>query len=138
MTIFRDEENSKFVLTRMKQYLREFNISMIAYCLVPYHYQILVRQNGDDPAGYLPQRVFNSYTKAFNRRYAHSATLFEGRYKAIHVVSDSQLRHLCRYIHANPIKDGIVDNLADWPFSNYLEWIGLRQGTLVDFEFISS
>ncbi|MFN2187766.1 MAG: transposase, partial [Candidatus Promineifilaceae bacterium] len=45
-------------------------------------------------------------------------------------------RHLCRYIHANPVKDGIVHNVEDWPYSNYLEWIGLRHGSLVDRNFI--
>jgi hypothetical protein len=47
------------------------------------------------------------------------------------------LLHLCRYIHANPVKDGFVADPGDWPDSNYLEWIGKRSGTLVDKEFIS-
>ncbi len=111
---------------------------MIAYCLLPNHYHLLVRQQRDVPAELLPQRVFNSYTKAYDNRYEHRGTLFEGRYKVVHVVSDSHLRHLCRYIHNNPVKDIIVDNLVDWPFSNYPEWIGLRQGTMVDFEFIEA
>jgi len=46
-------------------------------------------------------------------------------------------RQLCRYIHANPVKDGLVEHLEEWPYSNYLEWIGLRQGTLVDRDFIA-
>lgn len=136
VTIFRDGENYLFALSRIKKYLRESDLAMIAYCLMPNHYHLLVRQQSEDPAGLLPQRVFNSYTKAYNHRYAHSGTLFEGRYKAVHVVSDSHLRHLCRYIHANPVKDGMVSNLVDWPYSNYLEWIGLRQGILVDYKFI--
>jgi hypothetical protein len=40
--------------------------------------------------------------------------------------------HVCRYIHANPVKDGLVDKAAAWPYSNYLEWVGEREGTLVD------
>ena len=44
--------------------------------------------------------------------------------------------HLCRYIHANPVKDGLVADPADWPYSNYLEWIGERNGMLVDRDFI--
>jgi putative transposase len=78
--------------------------------------------------GRLPQLVFNSYGKAYNKRYDHSGTLFEGRYKAKHVDSDCYLRHLCRYIHANPVKDGLVEHLEEWPYSNYLEWNGLGCG----------
>jgi hypothetical protein len=29
-----------------------------------------------------------------------------------------------------------VADPADWPYSNYLEWIGLREGTLYDPEFV--
>ncbi len=84
-----------------------------------------------------PQRVFNSYSKAYNKRYDHSGTLFEGRYKAKHVDSDAYLRHLCCYIHANPVKDGLVEHIEEWPYSNYLEWMGLRSGILVDRQFVA-
>jgi len=61
---------------KLKNYFEQ--IRLIAYCLMPNHYHFLVRQDGDQPAGLLPQRVFNSYTKAYNKRYEHSGTLFEG------------------------------------------------------------
>lgn len=137
VTIFREETNYLFVLARMKKYMRELQITIIAYCLMPNHYHFLVRQDGDVQAGLWPQRIFNSYSKAYNNLYGHSGTLFEGRFKAKPVTTDRYLRHLCRYIHANPVKDGIVQHLEEWPYSNYLEWIGLRQGSLVDREFIA-
>src|SRR5690606_15863497 len=87
-------------------------------------------------AGNLPQYVFNSYTKAYNKKYEHSGTLFEGRFRAKPIQTSSHLLHLCRYIHGNPVKDGLVANPADWPYSNYLEWIGERNGVLVDPTFI--
>jgi putative transposase len=103
---------------------------------MPTHYHILCRQNGEQPAGNLPQLVFNSYTKAYNNLYKHSGTLFEGKFRAKAIQSDSHLFHLCRYIHGNPVKDGLVTDPRDWPYSNYSEWIGERDGTLVDHEFI--
>ena len=136
ITIFREEKNYLFVLLSIKKYLEEFDLSMIPYCLMPNHYHFLVRQNGDVKAGLLPQRVFNSYTKAYNKIYDHCGTLFERRYQAIHIDNDSYSRHLCRYIHANPVKDGMAIAPEYWSFSNYQEWIGKRKGTLVDHDFI--
>jgi REP element-mobilizing transposase RayT len=132
LRLFREADNYAFVIRKIQKYRQELNIAIIAYCLMPNHYHFLVRQDGESPAGLLPQRVFNSYTKAYNKRYDHSGTLFEGRYKAKHVTTDAYLLHLCRYIHANPVKDGLCEHVADWPYSNYREWIGLRNGTLVD------
>jgi putative transposase len=62
--------------------------------------------------------------------------LFEGSYKVALVNNESYLLHLCRYIHANPVKHGLVTDVAAWPYSNYLEWVGERNGTLVDHDFV--
>ena len=134
--IFREEDNWLFVLRKVKEYCRMLSLTPIAYCLMPNHYHFLIRQQGDHGAGLLPQRVFNSYTKAFNKRYGRSGTLFEGNYKALAVTEEAHLLHLCRYIHANPAKDGLVADVAGWPYSNYLEWVGERAGTLVDRAFV--
>jgi putative transposase len=136
LSIFQEEDNYLFVLHKMKHYCRTLALTPIAYCLMPNHYHWLIRQDGEHRAGLLPQRVFNSYTKAYNKRYGHSGTLFEGNYKVVHVQDEVHLLHLCRYIHANPVKDGLVASLVDWPYSNYPEWVNIRDGTLVDRSFI--
>ena len=137
-SIFREAGNYLFVIGKIKEYALKFQTAVIAYCLMPTHYHILARQDGQAPAGNLPQFVFNSYTKAYNLKYSHSGTLFEGRFRAKPIQTKSHLLHLCRYIHGNPVKDGLVADPADWQYSNYLEWIGEREGSLVDREFIQS
>ena len=134
--IFREEDNYVFVLRKIKHYVRELALTPIAYCLMPNHYHLVVRQDGQERAGLLPQRVFNSYTKAYNKKYDHSGTLFQGPYRAIRLDSEPHLLHLCRYIHANPVKDGLASTPDDWPWSNYREWIGERPGTLLDRAFV--
>ncbi len=83
------------------------------------------------------QRFSISYTKAVNKRYNRVGSLFQGPFQAKHIHKESHLLHLCRYIHNNPVKDGLVAEPTDWPYSNYLEWIGAREGTLYSPGFIS-
>lgn len=135
-SIFREPDNYIFVLQKLKQYCHELALTPIAYCLLPNHYHFFIRQDGEQDAGLLPQRIFNSYSKAYNKRYDHSGTMFESHYKVITVQTESYALSVCRYIHANPVKHGIVTDLREWPYSNYLEWIEERPGTLVDREFI--
>lgn len=106
--IFHDEDNYFFVLRKVKEYCDKLMLTIIAYCLMPNHYHFLVRQDGDIAAGKLVQRVFNSYSKAYNKRYQHSGTLFEGPYEARIIDQESYLLHLCRYVHTNPVKDGLA------------------------------
>jgi putative transposase len=136
LRIFQEPTNYLFVMRKIKEHAKANQISMIAYSLMPTHYHFLVRQDGDKPAGNLPQSVFNSYSKAYNKMYSHSGTLFEGRFRAKVIQADSHLLHLCRYIHGNPVKAGLVADPAEWPYSNYREWIEARSSTLVDREFI--
>jgi REP element-mobilizing transposase RayT len=136
-TLFREPTNFLYTIEKLQKYRLEYRVSVIAYCLMPNHYHLLLRQDGNKPAGNVPQSVFNSYSKAYNLKYSHSGTLFEGRFRAKPVQTTAHLLHLCRYIHGNPVKDGLVSDPADWPWSNYLEWIGERNGTLIDREFIN-
>ena len=113
---------------------------MIAYCLLPNHYHFLVRQDGEIPISMTMQSIFNSYSKAFNRQQKRTGTLFESPFKSILVDSQEYLLHLCRYIHRNPIagKRPLVKDLSNWPYSNYPEWLGVRDGGLIDRNFIAN
>lgn len=99
---------------------------------MPNHYHFLVRQDGEFPAGLLPQRIFNSYSKAYNKKYGHDGTLFTDHYHIKQIEETSHLLHLCRYIHGNPVKDGLVSNPSDWEYSNFKEYLGRRKGSLFD------
>ncbi len=134
--IFREADNYRFLLSRVKDYSTRFNITVIAYCLLPNHYHFLLRQEGLESISKFVQRTFNSYTKAFNKAFQRTGTLFEGPFKSIHIDNDSHLIHLCRYIHRNPLEAGLIVDLLDWPYSNYLEWVGRRSGTLYDARFV--
>jgi putative transposase len=134
--IFRKEENYRYLLRRLRKYIVELDISVIAYCLMPNHYHFLFRQNGATSVGRCVQLLFNSYTKAFNVIHRRTGTLFEGPFKAIEVADPEYLKRLCRYIHLNPVKADLVKKPQDWEFSNYRDWIGLRDDLLVDRAFI--
>ena len=136
-SIFVEEGNYIYVLQKMRQYSEKYDISILAYALLPNHYHFLLWQKGEHPARYLPQYTFNAYTKAFNKRYEHSGTLFQGPFRAIEVTRELYLLNLARYIHANPVLHGLVDDPGQWAFSNYLEWVGERNGRLVDRDFVA-
>ena len=136
LSIFHQSQDYLEVLALMWEYGRKFSLQILAYCLLPNHYHFLVRQDDTPRASLLPQRIFNSYSKKYNLRYQHSGTIFQGRARAKPVYDEFYLLHLCRYIHANPVLHGLVQTLDEWPYSNYFEWIGKRNGRLQDRTFI--
>ncbi len=135
--IFRNDADYVFLLKYLRRMSESHNITVIAYCLMSNHYHFLLRQNRDIAISKLMQALFNIYSKAFNAKYNHTGTIFEGPYKAIAIEQTPHLLHLCRYIHRNPLEAGMVVQLEQWHFSNYAEFIGVRNGVLVDREFVA-
>jgi putative transposase len=136
LPIFASAENYTYLLRKIKQLVQELALTMLAYCLMPTHYHFVLRQDGDEPISRSVQRLFGAYTQAYNRQKGRSGPLFEGRFRHVRVDRDEYAVHLCRYVHLNPIQAGLVDRPEQWVYSNYLEWIGGRPGTLIDTGFV--
>jgi putative transposase len=134
-SIFSSNENYRFLIRRVKDFLPSYPIRILAYVLMPNHYHFLVGVDKDGALAPFFQRLFNSYSQAFNRQQNRTGTLFEGRAKSILIDDSSYVYALVRYIHLNPVVAGLVREPGDWKFSNYLEWIGVRNGELFDAKF---
>ena len=131
--IFFERENYLFFLRRFRHYLVDSTLDVNAYCLMPNHYHFLVNLRQRDFSQKM-QAFTLSYTKAMNKRYRRCGSIFQSRFQAILVDSDAYLLHLSRYIHLNPVKAGLVKRPEDWEFSSYVDYVGLRQGTLPTME----
>jgi putative transposase len=136
--IFYNPSDYLFALDLIQKYFKEYFISIIAYCLMPNHYHFLLRQDGDLPLCEAIRDTFNTYVQGLNKKAKRHGALFQGRFNAIMINDEEYLIHLCRYIHRNPIDSfkPLVGRLEDWAYSNYPEWIGRRNGKLVDRNFV--
>ena len=134
--IFFNDASYAYCLRLCKQYAEEYGVTFIAYCLMPNHYHFLIRQETDTPPSRFMGALFSTYVQAVNAQQQRKGALFGGRFCHVSVGEEEYLTHLCRYIHLNPVKANLVDQPSAWPYSNYLEWIGRRAGTLVDRTFI--
>jgi putative transposase len=63
--------------------------------------------------------LFNAYTKAMNKAYGRTGSLFEHPFHRILIDNPEYFLRLVTYIHQNPQKHGLVDNFCEWPYSSY-------------------
>ncbi len=110
-------------------------VEIIAYCLMPTHIHLLLRQAADNGVSRFVCRSLNSYSKYFNITNNRRGPLWETRFKNARVTSDEQLLHLTRYIHLNPTSAGLAQKPEDWEFSSYHEYLNGKQTvrTLTNF-----
>ena len=69
------------------------------------------------------QRLQTRYASYFKAKYKHRGKVFEKRYKAILVDTDTYALDLARYIHRNPVGP-IVQDPASWTYSSYRSYLG--------------
>lgn len=129
-TIFIDAQDYHTFQKYLKEYLSpelgtdphslSKEVDLLAFCLMPNHYHLLVRQYTIYGITKLIRAVCTNYSMYFNKKYDRVGTLFQGRYKAVLIENDRYLLHLSRYIHLNPYTGSVPKNYAYSSYSYYL------------------
>lgn len=110
-------------------------IELLAYCLMPNHFHLLIRQNSKQAIKSFMQSLNTRYVMFFNKKFSRVGTLFQGSYKAVLIENESYLLHLSRYIHLNPLE--LTDDLAS-AYSSYADYLEARKTKWVNIEPILS
>lgn len=111
-------------------------VDIVCYCLMPNHFHLLVKQLQEGGITELMRKLLLSATKYRNTKYSHQGSLFQVPFKAVHIETDEQLIHVSRYIHLNPLVSLLVKDLKFYPWSSYLDYIGMPNNTLIKKEEI--
>lgn len=114
-------------------------IDLLAYCLMPNHFHLLVKQRDRENIIEFIRKICTNYAMYFNKKYKRIGTLFQGRYKASLIDSNIYLLHLTRYIHQNPLE--IIKSwqeLITYPYSSYPNYLGIfNQGWIKPEEILT-
>jgi REP element-mobilizing transposase RayT len=121
--IYEDAVDREAYLKILASVITQFNWVCYAYCLMGNHYHLLI-QTPDGNLSKGMRQLNGVYTQFYNRQHRKTGHLYQGRYKAILVDQDSYLLELSRYIVLNPVKAGIVQRVAQWPWSSYPAMVG--------------
>ena len=90
-----------------------------AYCLMTNHVHLLVTPERQDSASRMMKHLGQRYVQYINRTYQRSGTLWEGRFKSCLAQSERYVLGCYRYIELNPVRAGMVEHPADYPWSSY-------------------
>lgn len=114
---------ARFNPSNQPQLLRR-RIEILAYCLMPNHFHLLVRQVADNGISKCLGQLSNSYTKYFNTKYKRVGPLFQGNFKAVLIETTEQLLHISRYIHLNPYVSKLINSDSIYQYSSFNEYLG--------------
>lgn len=129
--IFEDDEDKYKFLEILKHFKSICKYELYSYCLMSNHIHILL-QELDDTVSVALKRISASYVLWYNKKYDRSGHLFQERFKSEPVNDEGYFIRVIRYIHQNPIKAGMVNNILEARWTSHYEYIS--EPNLIDID----
>ena len=119
---------------------RDRFVEISAFCFMPNHIHLLVKQVKDGGISKFMQKVGIGLSKYLNKKYERKGHVFQDAFKSVRIENDKQLMTVFNYIHVNPLslyepgwkETGISDInesfkfLEDYKWSSYQDYIGKK------------
>jgi len=105
--------------------------TILAWCLMGNHFHLVLKTRDVDLWRSMA-RLQGTVSRHYNRRHGYLGRLWQSRYRARVIDSDSYFRQVIAYVHLNPVAAGVVDDPARYPFSGHRELLGLCRPYVVD------
>jgi len=144
--VFYNRENYLFFLKKMREHILPY-ANILSYCLMPNHFHLILTVKPEGAAFFENKRleelqilsraigtILSSYTQALNKQQGRRGSLFAHKTKAkiLNDAKDDYALNCFMYVHQNPLLAQLVKEIEDWEFSSFPDYIGKRDGTLVD------
>ncbi len=126
--IFIDDADRSHFVWRLGVVLEECSVACLGWALMSNHVHLILR-TGPVPVSTAMARLLTGYAVCFNRRHDRVGHLFQNRYRSHLVESEEYLLALIRYVHRNPLRAGLVqdlDELALHPWTGHAVLMGKR------------
>lgn len=132
--LFEEGQDYKKMLDILYRVKSEMKFEVYAYCMMTNHVHLVIKENKYRDISLIMKKILSNYSRWYNIKYKRTGALIANRYKSMPVEIDEYFLCLIRYIHQNPTKAGIVENLSDYKYSSYNEY--LSKTLLVDKDFV--
>lgn len=117
--VFFGEEDYERYYTWLAAASTDNGCAIHAYVLMTNHVHLLVTPKAPDSVPRMMQSLGRRYVRHVNATYRRTGTLWEGRYRAAAIDSETYFLSCCRYIELNPVRAGMVKHPRDYSWSSY-------------------
>jgi len=100
----------------------EIPMPVLAYCLMPNHFHLVVLPQGDGDLSRWMHWVQNTHVRRYHQYYHSSGHIWQGRFKAFPIEQDEHLLTVLRYVERNPVRANLVERAELWDWSSARFW----------------
>ena len=102
---------------------RKLNIKILIYTVMTNHAHFIIYSKSIENLSKMMGIVNSKFAKFYNRNENRVGYVFRDRFKSIQIKNYKQLYRTIAYIHYNPVKAKIVENLDEYEYSSYKNYI---------------
>ncbi len=123
--IFLDDHDRNTFICVMVSAKDVGDFEIICYSLMNNHVHMLIKEG--EQIGQSIKRIAVRYSRYYNKKYERKGHLLNNRYRSEAIEEESYLLNVFHYIHQNPIKAGIVGELAAYKWTSYHDYISFHE-----------
>ena len=115
----KDRDFAAFERT-MEAALSAVPVRLLAYCLMPNHFHLLLWPRADGDLGRFMQRLTTAHVRRWQAHYHEVGLghLYQGRFKSFPVQDDGHFLTVARYVERNPLRARRVRKAQNWQWSS--------------------
>jgi len=117
--IFLEPDDQRHYLRCLYHYKKKYVFKLFAFCLMTNHVHLLLRVGDRGTISKIMQSLTVAYCRWYNYKYKNSGHVWQGRFSSSLVSDDEYLLTAMQYIEQNPVRAGMVKDIADYLFSSY-------------------
>ncbi|MFZ7133092.1 MAG: transposase [Eubacteriales bacterium] len=130
--IFRDEDDKDKFIEILEKVKKEMDFELYGYCLMDNHAHFIIKEN-EVSISLIMKKICGTYGGWHNYRHHRVGHLFQDRFKSECIESNAYFIAVLKYILTNPLKVRMVDNLKEYKWSSYQEYI--KKENITDTEY---
>lgn len=135
--IFYAEEDYNFYYSLLDKVVQKYGCHIHLFCLMTNHIHLVI-ETFKVPLSKIMQNLNTQYAKYLNERLERCGHVFQGRFLAKEVMSQTYLIELCYYIHMNPIAANMVKDINNYPWSSHHVYVGAEQLSWVTTKHVNA
>ena len=116
----------------MRETTERFKLRLLAYCLMPNHWHMVLWPREDGDLGRFMQRLTTTHVRRWrlHRGSVGEGHLYQGTYKSFPIQQDEHFLTVCRYVERNALRANLAKQAQDWRWSS----LGVREMTQAQAE----
>jgi putative transposase len=118
--IFADDGDYRAFEKLMRETGERFGMRLLAYCLMPNHWHLVIWPRSDGDLARFMQRLTTTHVRRWHlhRGSVGHGHLYQGIYKSFPVQQDEHFLTVCRYVERNALRANLAKRAEDWPWSS--------------------